>query len=246
MECPGPAVLRHAPEERSARTNEAAAWGTTAHTWMATGEVRAPEGWEKLNGLFAKKLRESGLDGEAGRAFRESWWPPGGRFEVAVAIDCAGGGVGWAELGGDDAAWKTAHPDSWVTGTLDYVGEVLGEPWIDDLKTGRWDPPPPGENVQLRLYALAALRMRDPRRPPPGRVVLSMTRWPRYPLTGRPTRLWAEITPGELADFERRLRLRWALVSRLRAGDQDRVVDELVTGSHCQFCDVGVNCPRVS
>jgi hypothetical protein len=247
MACPGPAVLPlpAVPEVKSERAMEAAAWGTMAHAWKATGRIIGNPDYPRLEGHFANKLVKAIGGPEEQARFREAYWPSSGLHEVAVAVNCVALAVAWHEGGGNDAAWKAQWHDPWATGTLDYVGEVLGDPWIDDLKTGSWPPTPPEDSNQLRLYGLARWRIGSSK-PLPDRLVLSITHWPRYPVVGLPKRFWHEITPAEVADFERRLTLRYRLVSRLRGASDEVRRGELVTGEHCSFCPVGSVCPVVN
>lgn len=243
LRCVGSLSMPQTPEaERmSPRAKEGAAWGTLVHKWKATGRVIASPDFPNHAKLFRKKLAHNGLANyDDDQKFRDSWWPPGGLHEVSVAVDCAGQGVAWTQIEDETAmnAWKTSMPESWITGTLDYVGQVLGDPLIDDLKSGAWPPLPPKESAQLRFYALAALRLHSPVDPFPGRVVLSITHWPRYPVIGLPKRYYHEVLPKHLDKFEKMLRKAW---KQHESGESDLTPGAL----QCVFCPAKAACPVV-
>lgn len=203
--CLASTILPRDPDTRG----EGAAWGVMVHRWKATGLVRAEPEHRNHEGLFRKKLAVNGLGTpELEAEFREEWWPGGGRHEIGVAMDCKSSA--WAQVAGTDESleeWKTSWPESWVTGTLDYVADLLDDPWVDDLKTGREAPSP--DSAQLLFYGLATARLWSVHRSWMDRVVLSVTHWPRYPVVGLPTRTWTEIDAATLDSFEMRLKLKW-------------------------------------
>lgn len=211
------------------------------HLWAATGKVVASPDFPNHAKLFRKKLANNGLaNWDDDLKFRESWWPPTGLHEISVAVDCEGKGVAWSQLEESMAmnTWKLEKPESWVTGTLDYIGQILGDPWVDDLKTGSWPPLPPKQSAQLRLYALAALRLTRPVDPVPSRVVLSITHWPRYPVIGLPKRYYHEVLPKHLDKFEKMLRKAW---KQYESGEAELNPGEL----QCVFCPARAACPVV-
>lgn len=223
--CPGPLVIPRR-EQKSERSKEALAWGQMVHAWKATGEIRGEKGYEKHARLF-----------DPGHVNREELWPSTGRHEVALARNTCTKSAGSLENGSDKERdeWKASHNELWEVGTADYVGEIFGDLWVDDLKTGSWPPTPPGESLQIRWYALVAARVRGYE----GNVVVSITHWPRYPKGRQPVRYWDHVTQRQLEELENRL---GALNSLLRSG-AERVKERLNPGQEqCQFCPSALNC----
>jgi hypothetical protein len=211
LACPGSGYLPQI-DLRGARAHEAAAWGTMCHRWVETGEIGHP-------GL-QKKLDASG-------ASRDALWP-GGSHEVALAYNVLTGEARSFQGDGKDE-WKAAFDNEWVVGTLDYVDEVFGEPWVDDLKTGRrvtWE----AYEAQQTFYALAWSKANYGDR---RRTRSTLTHWPRYPLGGLPFRFGKVIEAEELEHFEARLReMRAAILSQ----------GPRVVGPQCTYCPSRTNC----
>lgn len=234
LECPGSAVLPREPD----RTIEAGQWGRMVHRWKATGVVEPEPGFPNHGPLLDDRIRRTNPD-------RRTLWP--GSHELAVWLVPLGSA---ALLHGDDPRWKSGAPPDAISGTTDHLGEVLGDPWIDDLKTGR-EPPGP-LSPQTLFYALAVARCTHP---PPGRVLVSITHWPRYPRDGLPTRSWATVTAHQLDAFEHRLeRLRQqvvhlrGLVPDVTASSQPpsvppSLLGALRPGSACTYCPSRNSCP---
>ena len=248
LACIGSTVLEPGPDHRSASTLEAAAWGTMVHHWKATGEIRSPgDGYEGLCKLLLKRLRAAWGDPDGWEAARARLWP-GGVHELSVAVYTGHVPQVWsndciAEESQDQKKWTDQWSDAWVTGNLDYLGDLLGDPWVDDLKTGRHPPDP--HDPQLAFYALAAWLLKDK----PERVVTSITHWPRSPVGGHPERYWGEFTSSDLDFFHRRLIMK----GREREGLRLYVLDggtpseiDLTTGSHCKYCPARINCPALA
>lgn len=238
LHCVGSLVLPRT-EVKSERALEAADWGTMGHRWKATGEVRVEPGRTNHEKLFRERLERTALD-------RSVLWPEGGEHEVAVAINCVTGEVerfpGSAMVDPEAAdAWKAAHDDRWVTGTLDYRHTIMGEPWVDDYKSGAW--PVPVETFQLDGYGYADWVLAG--RPEQSRV--SITQWPRYPKDGLPWRVGRVITASEHQDFlnnlglARELYLTMAGVSLSCQGNIP--IDLLTPGEWCRFCPSRGECP---
>lgn len=245
--------------EHAARRDEAAAWGLTAHNWKATLSIVAGDGrWPQHAKLFARKL--SYMKPSDPVAFRDKWWPAGGQHELSYAIDTRRFGRVATFKGTKEqvAAWAASLGDEWVKGEADYVGNVLGDPWVDDLKTspprrvqdpetGAWvqDPDNPWwhhpRDEQHRTYALGAWLAA---RCEPHRVVTSTTNWPRYPVVGGPERVWAEFHNEELrawwdvlhdTEIERRRLVTLPPLSLMAAArPSDR----------CRFCPSLGHCPK--
>lgn len=233
LNCPGHLTLPEGPDPRSASVKEAAAWGTMVHSWKATGAIPEPqEGYENLPGLFRKKLTTCwGKDEAEWEGARLALWPSDGLHEVSVALTTrAEGAIAWAQ-DQDQDEWTLRHGDEVITGHIDYLGDVFDDPWIDDLKTGRWPVHPSAP--QLLGYSLAGWWIREKR----SRIVYSsVTHWTRYPVKSLPQRTMIEVSSTDLDDLFRRLvRLREKVVSK----------DENIrfkAGSHCRFCTRRTDC----
>lgn len=249
LACVGSTVLEPGPDHRSASTLEAAAWGTTAHTWKQTGEVRAPRGYEKLGPLFTKRLRAAWGSLEAAEEARVRLWPEGGRHEASVAV-WTKDKIGHPEHGlvvirenQDQRKWTDQWDDNWVTGNIDYDGDLLGDPWISDLKTGKESEEQP---PQLWLYSLARWLEEDRK---PERIVTDITHWPRYPIHSLPERYWGEIEASDLDIFWGRLimkgREREGLRLYIADGGEPSEID-LNTGTHCKYCPARIHCPALA
>lgn len=239
LECQGALFLPHG--ERSERAQESAAWGTMVHHWKATGDILAVPGYEKHADQFRLRPKPS----------REALWPLDGRHEVSVAIDCLGKGVALYDGCGAQThdEWKAARPHSWVTGTLDYYGELFGIPWVDDLKTGRFCPDP-SQSAQFLFYGLAVYRLYPD---PPDHLSLTVTHWPRYPKARPPQRKQALVTAEDLDLFEKGLRDAYEKHLALGGGRQWsgsvsglKLEKSLTTGDHCLYCPSKGACPAMS
>jgi hypothetical protein len=228
--CPGSLVLPRV-DVPSPKRDEAAAWGTMVHHWKATGLVEAVPGYPRHPGTFKKRL--VAVDPK-----REELWPAPGDHELGVAVSALHHSVGSVQGTPTTVdAWKAVQPDDRVTGTLDYHGLILGNPWVDDLKTGVWLPSP--RSAQLWLYGLAVFRLHLGA---PDFITTSITHWPRYPATGAPERHWGKITRHELERFERVLKRKYQQLLELRSkwvdfGPTDFDSTPLKPGQdQCRFC----------
>lgn len=255
--CPGALSL---PTEQS--DSEAAQagsdWGTMAHHWKETGEVRGPS--RRLENAFRKALVRAGLDTGAAR---NGLWPAGGEHETSVALRVDG----LREVYRNDGH-KYDGLDAWVTGTSDYYWRLVdGSLWVDDFKTGKFYPNPApdswshnpefpvGENLypqdpesaQLRCYALGLTELLSFS----GDIILSITHWPRLPLVRRhsyPERLWAYTDSARLRDYWYSLEQLYRDKVHNNAVLSGRSVDywyqglRLNPGDHCRFCPARTNC----
>jgi len=174
-----------------------------------------------------KKVMLSGTE-------RDEWWRDG-THEVAFAFHIRTHKVKWYK--GNKAkgdTWKALfyHDTEWITGTADYakVSQAGGE-WhfsIDDLKTGRW-PVDATENKQLLTYVMPFWL--EAGKPLNATVCVSITQWPRYPLSGLPQKnLW--WTDG-LTLAEHLQDLAYAL---------DNPNETEPSLDNCRFCDAKNNC----
>lgn len=142
---------------------------------------------------------------------RERYWPPGmGRHEVTYALNLrtlelrkytgpSAGADKWKR-----SFWRLGR--EWLTGTIDWLGECDGTPWIDDFKTGKWPVSP--QIKQIVSYGL--FDWCDRGRHPHYRCVRSVTQWPKYRIDELPTRTYGTLLTT--LELEEHLDdLRWAL-----------------------------------
>jgi hypothetical protein len=220
LSCPASAHLARIQDS----PGEAAQWGTLVHRWKETGE------WPEDN--QATRRRQRAL--EAAGVTRESLWPSGGRHEVTFAL-CVRSAFVEAYTGPPEGAnaWKASWNDQWITGTMDYMGDVLGDPWVDDLKTGNPAHALPG--WQFRAYAVAAWGLAEARR----QLQLSVTYWPRYPADGPPRRVWsAPVEAHTISRWCTELTTARDAVLRSQRNHATRI------GGHCTFCRCRPHCPE--
>ncbi len=160
---------------------------------------------------------------------REDWWPSGeGEHEVTFVIyanETVCKYVGPRESADE---WKKAQTGALLTGTIDWVGSNGIHPCIDDLKTGRHVNP---LSKQLLSYALFDYLYHD--RHPEYQCGRSITHWPKYPIDGRPRRLYGPLITA--LELEEHLDdLHWSLANP----------DEInPTDDGCRWCDSRPNCP---
>ena len=224
LACAGSLVMLR-NEFKPTNAARAAAWGTNTHKWKESGRLPGNEAHDKL---LHRKIRASGID-------RAALWPPGGEHEVALAYNVVSRRAVRCNLVGDSekAAWKAAFTDEWVTGSPDYVSELCGEPWVDDLKTGRIVSLE-AHKYQQMFYCLAwGLAVHGT--PTPARSTL--THWPRYPVDVKPERMGTVFSLDDYTDLMLRLvRLReQVLAKRVR----------LKTGVQCEYCPSRGVCPKI-
>lgn len=231
LACPSSTVFPTV-ERKSDRVQDAADWGSLAHAWKSTGVIQD----HRFARLLERHIEECGVD-------RLALWPAGGRHDVAIAVNCQVDAFAEAELEtqAERDAWKASWGDGWVTGEWDYCGDILGEPWVDDLKTG-WAPEP--DAPQPMFYGLGAWYST---RRTAAQVCLTITRWPRPNLYARnprafhpPTRtpdLW--VPSSRLAEFRQQLIMGHDNHTEA-AIDPDRWA---VPGEHCRFCPAHT-CPH--
>lgn len=249
MKCTGSLVLPHTAE-RSDKADDAADWGSLVHRWAQTGEI-SKAGSARHASALKQAIAKSGID-------RLAYWPLGGVSEGALALRIDGK----REANRDDTPRR-----GWLTGHYDFQWWVWGdELWVDDIKTNRlypnpappWpghDPeievganrfPPDVASPQLKLYALAlclVLGYLD-------RVVhVSLTHWPRLPLTARhalPERHWVTYSPAQLLDFYGQLEAKYQdfLHNEQAIANPFNEQLRLLDGAHCRFCPSLLACPQ--
>lgn len=235
VECPASAILPLAPEDRSESLEEAADWGTYVHQWVATGDYTPPADHPSWEGLLKRRVEANG-----GEGLRDVWWPNTGKHEVCYGISLEDPRK-WATFQGTKAqveAWSRSLPGSFIKGEADYVGEVQGRLWVDDLKTGKIPPPP--KNPQNRTYVLGAW-LSHPERQRYREIATSITHWPRYPVEGGPVRTWAVFRVDELKAWYLRLQSAYNRVSVLRRLPTSAAVLTINPGDHCLYCPA--QCP---
>lgn len=161
---------------------------------------------------------------------RDAWWPVGGggKHEVTFALELFTLELRLHEGLREEAdPWKAAYygKSEWLTGTIDWLDGT----WVDDLKTGR--EVDVTTSKQLRSYALVPWMLR--RRPPGYAGLVSITHWPRYPLTSTPTRTWDVVEGPELKRHLEALRY---------SATHPRETNP--TEDACRFCECKAACPE--
>lgn len=228
--CPASAVLPVGKDERSEAAKTAADWGTLMHHYMAYGQV-------PNHPLQSKVLAR------AAYLRRQVLWPQDGIFERAFSLNVET----WEVLTEDDlvpgdpattADWKAVQPWECITGSADYCGNLLGTPWVDDLKTGR-SPADPGE-PQTLFYGLCLWLLNG--KPDEG-VVASITAFPRYPLVSAPVRKFKELSVEALTEFQAVLTLTFSEVNRYKSKLVQLGKRDVTPGGQCVFCPSKSNCP---
>lgn len=219
LSCVGSAVLPR-QDTRTLGVRKAAEWGTSVHSWLETGIVTSP-------GL-GERITLSGTN-------RERLWPRG-LHEITLALNVVTGDARryYGASEGRDA-WKTDFDDEWITGTLDFVGELFDLPWVDDLKTGRfaaWND----YKAQQSFYVLAWSRYRYEETRESRSTI---THWPRYPKHLPPTREGRVLSLDYLGGFAKQLtQLRDDI---LRAQDAGAALNP---GKQCVYCPSRSHCPQ--
>lgn len=171
---------------------------------------------------------------------RETLWPARlGLHEVGVSFNCDTRAVDLCVGPADDVdAWKKVQPDSCVVGTVDWWAELpTGEPWIDDLKTSKWDPDTVTEQTTFYLMCRTkGARFKDWNT---GR--LSVTHIPRednpFEVTEVvPVRNWKQLSRFTLEEFEEQVVAAWQ-----RAKEAE---PRAVPGVQCEYCPSALVCTK--
>lgn len=224
FKCAGSSVLPRVRDKDSI----AAEWGTKVHAWAETGVL--PEG--KDGAALGKKIDKAGVS-------RRKLWPEEGEHEITIALDPESLAVKYCDppAGAADTStarrayadkWKEGFDDTWIVGSIDFGMELIGRPWVDDLKTGRlvsWQDYQAQQTVYAAMYSLwkyGALR----------ETRSTVTHWPRYPVGVAPARMGGTLTVAYLESFMHRLRELRTEILKLKAGGDMR----LSYGEHCRFC----------
>ena len=198
------------------------------HTWKETG------GWGNTS-LKVSERRMAALHGSG--QTRESLYPSTGVHEVSYALHTRSRIVeSYVSSDRDEReAWKLGWDSEWLTGTCDYTGEVLDDPWVDDLKSGRYVPDNPFDLWQLRMYAACVCILAHAER-----VHVSLTHWPRSPADAPPTRTWALVEADTLINETLPL-----LEARRRLVEASWDRPDARPGQHCTYCEAANNCPAL-
>lgn len=163
---------------------------------------------------------------------RERLWPAHlGVHEQPWSYDCRARKVTlWVPSDGPKDVWKASRGPSCFVGTTDWHGRIpSGEPWVDDLKTG-WQKPEV-LTAQMLVCALVAVRTN----PKFATARVSITHWRRG--HDSPVRLWQQVGPLTLEDFEDELCAAWK-----RTLSPDPAPRE---GTWCRYCPSLTVCPAV-
>jgi hypothetical protein len=172
---------------------------------------------------------------------REKLWPNRlGLHEVGVSFNCDTRVVDVCVGPADDVdRWKAASAPACVVGTVDWWAELpTGEPWIDDLKTGKWEPEVVTE--QTKFYLLCRARGAQFRGWETGRV--SITWIPRPEEAPEeieslePERFWKQVSRFTLDEFEAEVIAAWH-----RACAEE---PEPVPGIQCEYCPSALVCTK--
>jgi hypothetical protein len=233
LRCPGSLIY----QRDDSVPNEGSEWGHLVHNWKATGLVKARAFYPNHAALFRRKL-------EIVNPQRRQYWPDGGTHEVAVAVNCLEPKAEWATGLNEEEidAWKAQWPDFYITGAIDYLGEILDDPWVDDLKTGKRDSPlddPPRVRSQVWTYALAAYLIKRSA----SQVRTSITWWPRYPVAAEPLALFQSIKANELERWWQHLNKKYTGLVQLRKRPET-IEAHLKEGPYCFFCPSKHYCPK--
>jgi hypothetical protein len=214
--------------QTSVETDKQTIWGTQAD-W-GTNMHAAKAGLPVDHPLYAELLAPH----------REKLWPARlGIHEVGVSFDCETRAVDiCVGPSADVDLWKASRAASTVVGSVDWWAELpTGEPWIDDLKTGKWDPETDTE--QTRFYLLC--RWKGPKFRKWDTARLSVTHIPReenpFDVTEvEPVRAWKQLGRFALEEFEEEIVAAWH-----RAKEAE---PRPVPGIQCEYCPSALVCTK--
>ena len=227
-------------KHRTEKADIAAAWGDLVHHWKETGETNPAWAKEKEIACLDKKLLLSDTQ-------RDYYWRlEDGEHEVSFALHLvtleiqlyshyAESCIRRLEPPEDRDDWKARFGTEWLTGTVDWLHWGTDEtvPWIDDLKTGHW-PVDPKKAGQLRSYALLPWVLQGC--PIDWECAVSVTKWERYPLAGRPTRSAHRLSGLDLAEHLEALRHASAHHEEVDPLAWDPETETYAAGEQCLFC----------
>jgi hypothetical protein len=171
---------------------------------------------------------------------REKLWPAKlGLHEVGVSFNCETRAVDLCVGPAPDVdKWKESQPPETVVGTVDWWAELpTGEPWIDDLKTSKWDPDTVTD--QTMFYLLCRMHGAQFSKWDTGRI--SVTHIPREDRPAEteelfPVRRWKQLSRFVIDEFEEDVVAAWHRAKE----DEPRAVP----GIQCEYCPSALVCTR--
>lgn len=171
---------------------------------------------------------------------REKLWSARlGLHEVGVSFDCETRAVDICVGAAKDVDfWKASRAPQTVVGTVDWWAELpTGEPWIDDLKTGKWEPETVTE--QTKFYLLCRARGAQFSKWDTGRISVTWIPREEFPLEVKEleaSRSWKQLSRFTLDEFEEDLVKAWQ-----RAKESE---PEPVPGIQCEYCPSALVCTK--
>ena len=201
------------------------------HAWKETGEV--PRGASGAS--LRRKLKKTEVS-------RAALWAYG-LHEVPLAYNVLSGEARALVLPlpfEKKAEWKAQFDSSWVVGTADYVGVLLEQPWVDDLKTGRRVSY--GDHLYQQAFYSLAWGVHHA-----GKITTvrsTITHWPRYPVENKPTRFGSVLEVDFFLDFADKLRTLHRTIHALRGeiATGKNIIPKMSPGEHCVYCPSRSNC----
>lgn len=174
------------------------------------------------------------------RPHREKLWPARlGIHEVGLSFDCDTRTVDICIGPADEVdTWKATRGPSCVVGTTDWWAELpTGEPWVDDLKTGKWEPDT--VTPQTKFYLLCRARGAQFRSWDTGRISVTWIPREEHPedvTELEPIRQWKQVSRFTLDEFEEELVAGW------NSAKQDEPA--AVPGVQCEYCQSALVCTK--
>jgi hypothetical protein len=205
-------------------------WGGQADWGTAMHEAKA--------GLPCSEPRVA----ELLKPHRDRLWPNRlGLHEVGVSFNCDTGAVDICVGPQDDVDhWKAASAPACVVGSVDWWAELpTGEPWIDDLKTSKWEPEVVTE--QTKFYLLCRAKGAQFAKWDTGRISIAWIPRPE-PVDLADVgeldvqRFWKQVSRFTLDEFEHDLVEAWK-----RAKEDE---PEPVPGIQCEYCPSALVCTK--
>lgn len=181
---------------------------------------------------------------------RERLWPSRlGLHEVGVSFNCDTRVVDICAGPADDVDhWKAASDPACVVGTVDWWAELpTGEPWIDDLKTGKWEPETVTEQTKFYLmvrakgaqfnhWRTARMSVTWIPRPEDSEYLRAKDTGVGIALEPDRTGRWKQLSRFVLEEFEEEVVAAWH-----RARVQE---PEPVPGIQCEYCPSALVCTK--
>jgi hypothetical protein len=236
--CPASTVI---PEVESEPGNSAI-WGSAWHQVVELGALGERECRDKVTGAVVKvewpRWVVKGVSDKLANLpralgdIRGEFWPGNGTHETKGLID--GDEFEVASLLVDGGPYPIREGS--IRAKVDYIGEKLGEPWVDDLKTGR--EPTPADSLQIGVAALIVAQVTGAQG-----VWGSVTHWPRYPKSNEPEREWQYYDAEALSNVRKVLKvIRGDALSPFPTINPARDEWGEPVGQ-CKWCGSRPNCP---